>query len=513
MTAPHPEPQTSGEFSPDGKTGSISKSISFSGGTATGPGFSETYTLSVPAGNIYSISVSADDTATVSGEGFSASSYWDASAKRIVSGAASSDWKELEEGTGDVAFTISYENKGGPYVLQVTVTSTRTPRKHPDAPRGDEKCGCSADCPMNSTAKLGSVDFSQPFGRTPFAPGFSSGTLAIKKQLPTKDLFKPVGLQYDYFLTRTASSIDFATQSATISADGLWENVYRNGVPAENNAWKSSQIQVATDGSVTETLSNRTVIRYDTTGAFSSATSPEGVTLTKNQLGVEVFRDESGALRQIWSLADGLLDIVTISEKSYEIRWYKADSILEKNAESGLFTTIGEPIKTFVCEAPDGTTGVFKLTEHRGNTFEFENTWTFNALDNEWTLDKGDIHLARRWTEQENGNFLISETHTDASGTTKSFTETISPTNGNQYVGKAFEGVPEYTATRVASGNGLGKIASETDRSGATRNYVYDTHARVVHETLSKGYADLPETTDYTYAETASDLRPRTIVH
>lgn len=86
---PTPTITQTGEFLPDG-SGSVSASLSFSGGTKTGPGWSANYTLSVPVGNYYTISVAADDTATVEGCNISASSHWDASQKKIISGCAES---------------------------------------------------------------------------------------------------------------------------------------------------------------------------------------------------------------------------------------------------------------------------------------------------------------------------------------------------------------------------------------------------------------------------------------
>ena len=47
-------------LSMSGGTATLTKTLSMSGGTATGPGFSGTYYIDVPAGNIYSISVSAE---------------------------------------------------------------------------------------------------------------------------------------------------------------------------------------------------------------------------------------------------------------------------------------------------------------------------------------------------------------------------------------------------------------------------------------------------------------------
>ena len=524
---PAPEPETSGSFSSDGSRGSVSRKISFSGGSPTGPAWSANYTLSVPAGNIYSISVSADDSATVSGEGISAESHWNAASKSIVGGSATSEYKEIPSGAGEVSFGISYSNAGGPYSLSVTVTSTRCPSES-EQPRlgdGDEKCKCpcQGQCDMAANTDIQSVRFEQPFGRTPFAAGVPAGTLVLKKETATGDLFSPLGLKYDHYLTRRVTSKDAGTQSASVSADGLWENVYENGVPAASNAWKSSRVRVNADGSVTEFLSDRTEISYDASGDFVSVKSPAGVVLTASQLGVKVVRDAgTGALRQIWSLADGLLDIVPTDDERYEIRWYKNGDFSGEDA-SGLFVPAGTPVKIFACGAPAGTTNVFSITEKRGAEFSFESRWTFDPLNNAWVFDRGnEVRISRAWTKNDAGNFVVTETKTTPATNARAASvmyseEEISPANGNRLVGKSVGGVAEYTATRVTSGNGLGKPATETDRAGTTRAYVYDAEGRVSRETLSRGFGGLVETTEYAYAATPSgafpDPRPRTVVH
>ncbi|MGN0860781.1 MAG: hypothetical protein ACI4P3_02670, partial [Candidatus Spyradosoma sp.] len=440
---------TEGGFGTDG-SGSVSRTVSFSGGTPTGPGFSWTGTLTVPAGNSYSISVSADDSATVSGEGVSAESHWDASAKVVVPGSATSDFRELPEGAGDVTFSISYTNLGGPYSLSAKVISKRRPT-NPEMEDGDEKCSCSGRCDMASETNVRSVSFRQPFGRTPYAAGFAAGTLVLKKAAVDEELFSPAGLKYDHLLTRRVTAKDHASQSATVSADGLWENVYEGGAPDENNAWKSSRVRVNEDGTVVERLSDRMEISYGADGAFVSAKSPEGVVLTAAQLGVEVVRDaETGALRQIWSLADGLLDVVSTGEASYEIRWYKNGDFSDRNA-AGLYVPTGTPVKVFECGAPAGTTNKFSLTERRGLGFAFVSTWTFSPQNGEWVLERGDaLTISRSWTKNEAGNFVVTETKTAAASDAPSASvsvssEEISPANGNRFVGKSVGGVAEYT--------------------------------------------------------------------
>lgn len=103
-----------------------SASISFSGGTKTGPGFEKSFTLTVPAGNIYTISVSADDSVVVSGADISAESHWDATKKCIIPGSVTSPYVAISEGATAVPFSVIYKNKGGPYSLSAKVTSTLT---------------------------------------------------------------------------------------------------------------------------------------------------------------------------------------------------------------------------------------------------------------------------------------------------------------------------------------------------------------------------------------------------
>ncbi len=224
---------TLGEFGPDG-TGSVTASLSFSNPDPYGAAFSETYYLTVPEGNYYQISISADDEASASIGGASASSHWDAKSKSIIPGYAVSPWNDIPATPGTITVEIPYSNAGGPSSLSVSITSTRTkasnvPANNPDTSRNDQTCAntcATGTCNTASNFELGSIDFSQPFGRTPFSTGFSAGTLRLKSEVPTSEVFSPKGLIYEHYLTRKVVSKDYATQSATVSADGFFENVY-----------------------------------------------------------------------------------------------------------------------------------------------------------------------------------------------------------------------------------------------------------------------------------------------
>lgn len=120
-------PIVSGEFDSSG-AGKIFYSFSDSGGTKTGPGGTATYSFNIPKGNIISITINADDSATLSipAANISASSHWDASQKKIIPGESESTFINTDEISEEtIPVTINYTNAGGPYLLSFTVSVER----------------------------------------------------------------------------------------------------------------------------------------------------------------------------------------------------------------------------------------------------------------------------------------------------------------------------------------------------------------------------------------------------
>lgn len=234
--------QSSCIFPTDPIWGSVSTSISFSGGTPNGPGFEKSYTLKVPAGNIYSISVSADDFVNVSGAGISAESYWDAQNKCIVPGSATSEYAEVSENAEDVLFSVTYRNNGGPYVLSATVTSIRSGV----ASARSSSYSTDTSCLLQYTYSL----------RESFIDLFISQALAqqgistplVLSWMPTAE--NPVGwtgdpippmviYSEDGFSVRSGVSVDLSSGSATFAVD-----VFRDGTEIDF----SVGIQIDTEG-------------------------------------------------------------------------------------------------------------------------------------------------------------------------------------------------------------------------------------------------------------------------
>ena len=85
-------------------------------------------------------------------------------------------------------------------------------------------------------------------------------------------------------------------------------------------------------------------------------------------------------------------------------------------------------------------------------------------------------------------------------------TETIDAKNGNAAVGGTVGGRTTLAATRVESGNGLGRRASETDERGLTTAYTYDAEGRTL--TVTETGAGQTRVTSHVYTADPLDRRP-----
>ena len=84
-------------------------------------------------------------------------------------------------------------------------------------------------------------------------------------------------------------------------------------------------------------------------------------------------------------------------------------------------------------------------------------------------------------------------------------TEVVDAVNGNAVVGRTSGWRTLLSATRVLSGNGVGKIASSTDALGAETRYTYDAYGRTLSETTVGASTNA---VTYVYAQDVFDRRP-----
>ncbi len=472
-------------------------------------------------GQVVGIAVSSDDNATVSIAGIGG-----ASSTLHNSGSACFFKTDGSSYSGAFSLHITFNTIGGPWGLNVRIRAA-TPKEPVPA---EEECLCKyGACGMASSARSGSVDFSQPFGGTPFAAGFPKGALKIYDRIPVAKLFSGSGLRYVHPMTRRVKSVAGTT---VVIEDALHRAYsFENGRPAGTAIWTDNRVEILSDGRIAETLPDRTRITYDASGNAEKIRSSDGVELTRAQLGIEIIYDENGDLAQVWSLTDGLAEVEKISAMRFRLNWHKPSDIGAKDAETGRYTHAGTPIKTFLFGDvdEDGDCSMFELQESRtGTEFSYHYSWQYDTDAKDWVFVRGNAAETSSETSRKEKTFLEDESgarfaqikewkRAGTGAETLVSTEKYSyGDTGEMLVARSAGTTSEYSATRVLSGNGTGKIASETDRAGALRTYDYDAQGRMTRETLSIGFGGNAETKDYTYASAGTgfvDFRPRSITH
>lgn len=114
-------------------------------------------------------------------------------------------------------------------------------------------------------------------------------------------------------------------------------------------------------------------LRYSAeTGNVVSYHTATGRIITPNAptVGIEPIYESDGTIRQVWSLGDGLADVVvTETAVSYEIRCYSPDKVGAK--VDGLYTVTGEPHTVWRIENPTpGINTKIKVTKTVGGIAE-----------------------------------------------------------------------------------------------------------------------------------------------
>ncbi|MCR5183872.1 MAG: hypothetical protein K6B46_04135, partial [Opitutales bacterium] len=331
-------------------------------------------------GKVVGISVKSDDNATVTIEGVgSVASTLNHPASRTFFKTDGSAY------SGSFPLHITYNSIGGPWFLEVKIRVMDPFETFPPV----EECSCDGSCGMASSARNGSIDFSQAFGGTPFAAGFPKGSLRIYDRVPVNALFSGVCLRYLHPMTRKV--VSFSGTNVVIEDALRRVHTYENGRPAGTAVWTDNQVEIL-DGCVVETLGDRTRISYDADGNAVKIRSREGVELNVSQLGIDVVSDGNGDLAQVWSLTDGLMNVVRISAHKFRIDWYKPADVGAKDAQSGLYAFGGVPVKTFTFGDidNDGSCSDFEFLEERpGTNHSFHCSWHYDPAARDWLFNRG----------------------------------------------------------------------------------------------------------------------------
>ena len=380
--------------------------------------------------------------------------------------------------------------------------------------------GCPTCNDESPHVAVGSVSFWQRFGRTPLVAGAPVGRMEIYEigaaQLPSgADI-----LRYNHPLMRRIVDRDDEKNLVAVEEGNGWVVVYRDGVPVGASTGADLEIRKdAATGLFVEQMEDRTQVFYGADNVVDHLVTPDGVRLDWTNAGLDVVWD-GNAIGQVWSKADGLMDVAKLSPSSFRMSWY-APAAVPGTKEDGRYVVSGNPTKTFTFSyAKVGGEHRLSLLEWRNEAFHFDYLWkSSDGFD--WTLvrDPDGLALSESMSSTEaNGLRTAVRTYSDANGVLRKTTEAyrygangatlvrmgVIETNGSD--------VATWAASRIEEGPAAGRLASTTNQYGGATLYTYDGHGRLLTETTTV-YGSLEEVTSYAYetnlVDGFVDRRPR----
>ena len=270
--------------------------------------------------------------------------------------------------------------------------------------------------------------------------------------------------------------------------------------------------------------SKRRFMATNMTGALGelvSITTPRGVTMTPDDMGVHIVYDSNG-VRQFLS-PSRLADVTPFPKfKGYEVKVYALQDKPLKDSATGLYippqTT---PVKHLKIVPENGWQRAIVTLKSGDND---PKRYVFNYVFSDWSL----THASGREERKERdvldsvAAYIKNETLAPdgkvLSRKVKNYKyESWGYAMTNRVEG--FDGVTDTTSwTYYTSGNGKGQVKTEKRQSGLLIEYAYDSVDRVISEKRS-GPDMMTEITTYAYAPVDPsdpalpvDTRPRTIV-
>ena len=399
-----------------------------------------------------------------------------------------------------------------------------------DPPKDPEEEGCKeCSCSEKTDPSLGCISFRQPFGRTPLLEGTPAGAILIyendpqmrKTFIPSQYppiigsiLGTPSVIRYDHPMERKIVSCDYTNSEVTVQDSTGTLITYKEGKPYLKSSGLNLQCSFGSDGNVVELLEDQTQVIYGSDNAVYKLITPKGVEVFPSDLGIEVIKDLNG-MRQVWSKADGLMDITIPASQEMLISWYAPSSVSGLRDASGLFLFTGAPVKTFLFKetqtaqaipvpsvdngggsAPADRFYTFRiyhgltLEERRGEEFLFSYDWSYDWYARDWTFTRGTgaekIIEAQQRTDKD-GITTVIRVKKDAAGHVLSRDRKVykhddkGPKLISQSIGGASgEMQTVKSATRIDSGLNTGRRDSLTNRHGGKETYLYDSQGRKI---------------------------------
>jgi RHS repeat-associated protein len=438
-------------------------------------------------------------------------------------------------------------------------------------------------CKENDSSESGNecLSFKQTFGQSPWIAGSGKGALMVYetkisypfqsgKSIPipgsggtidpwtyantlvswVTGLGRPAMFRYDHVLARRVVNLDLGLNEITIEDALGRQTVYRDGKPVQLASGRNRQCRLMPDGKVVEFLADRTKIFYGPDNDVFKVVTPAGVEAAREDFGIRIIRDK-GNIRQVWSKADGLLDVTEIDETEVRVSWYAPSAVSSAPGPSGVYTFTAPPFKTFtfsefaqvIIEAiasggPSGgpapvqfvISGVDAIGLRLAEGFpeaqrSFSCSWLYDCHDQNWTFEKGPVGMFKDQVDKthsvETDLTTITKRVESASGVPLLMKEVYrNDLTGARLLERSVAGTNGastvlFSAQRVSQGENAGRPLSVTDGRGNTKEYAYDTDGRVTQK-VETVCGSLPQVTRHEYAPADADgfidRRPRRTV-
>ena len=399
-----------------------------------------------------------------------------------------------------------------------------------DPPKDPEEEGCKeCSCSEKTDPSLGCISFRQSFGRTPLLEGTPHGAILIYEndpqmrktfipsQYPPKissQLGTPSVIRYDHPMERKIVSCDHTNLEVTVQDSTGKLITYKEGKPYLKSSGLNLQCWFGPGGNLIELLEDQTQVIYGSDNAVYKLITPKGVEVFPSELGIEVIKDLNG-MRQVWSKADGLMDITIPAPQEMLISWYAPSSVSGLKDSSGLFLFTGAPVKTFLFKETQTAQAIpvpsvdngggavphdrfytfriyhgLTLEERRGEEFLFSYDWSYDWYARDWTFTRGTgaekIIESQQRTDKD-GIATVIRVKKDAAGLVLSRDRKVykHDDKGSKLISQSIGGASGEmqavkSATRIDSGPNTGRRDSLTNRHGGKETYLYDSQGRKI---------------------------------
>jgi RHS repeat-associated protein len=194
---------------------------------------------------------------------------------------------------------------------------------------------------------------------------------------------------------------------------------------------------------------------------------------------------QSEVLRQV-KVPAALVDIVTLTAESYELRYYLPSQVGALDGGTGLYAVSGQPYVTYLVDNPDAGTATnrVRFTESRGGSSKVT-LFAYDAANATMELSSGNGLRIEQLKKEVSGS-TTTETRTikDASNQTVSIVREIKQAyafglNVNQRIvdfgGANLTTTYTYYTDALADGAAYGQVKQVVEPSGRWTRYTYDS--------------------------------------